>query len=56
VVVAWSFVIRLADENTIYRVGSVTKLITDLMLFQLRDQGKLSLDDPVSVCCLFMRP
>lgn len=41
--------IRLADENTIYRVGSITKLITNLMLFQLRDQGKLSLDDPVSV-------
>lgn len=38
----------LADENTIYRVGSITKLITNLMLFQLRDQGKLSLDDPVS--------
>jgi CubicO group peptidase (beta-lactamase class C family) len=37
------------DTNTIYRVGSITKLITNLMLFQLRDQGKLSLDDPVSV-------
>jgi hypothetical protein len=37
------------DTNTIYRVGSITKLITNLMLFQLRDQGKLSLDNPVSV-------
>jgi len=37
------------DANTIYRVGSITKLITNIMLFQLRDQGKLSLDDPVSV-------
>jgi CubicO group peptidase (beta-lactamase class C family) len=37
------------DTNTIYRVGSITKLITNIMLFQLRDQGKLSLDDPVSV-------
>ncbi|ELR16649.1 betalactamase [Acanthamoeba castellanii str. Neff] len=36
------------DTNTIYRVGSITKLITNIMLFQLRDQGKLSLDDPVS--------
>ncbi|ELR11328.1 beta-lactamase [Acanthamoeba castellanii str. Neff] len=36
------------DANTIYRVGSITKLITNIMLFQLRDQGKLSLDDPVS--------
>lgn len=54
IVACSSFVVRLADENTIYRVGSVTKLITNLMLFQLRDQGKLSLDEPVSVCCLFV--
>jgi CubicO group peptidase (beta-lactamase class C family) len=40
---------RKVDTNTIYRVGSITKLITNVMLFQLRDQGKLSLDEPVSV-------
>ena len=43
---AWD---RQVDTNTIYRIGSITKLITNVMLFQLRDQGKLSIDDPVSV-------
>jgi len=37
----------LADPTTVYRVGSVTKLFTALMLMQLRDAGKLSLDDPI---------
>jgi CubicO group peptidase (beta-lactamase class C family) len=36
-----------ATADTIFRVGSITKLITDLALFQLRDAGKLVLDDPV---------
>ena len=36
-----------ADSATVYRVGSVTKLFTALMLMQLRDAGKLSLDDPI---------
>jgi len=36
-----------ADPKTIYRVGSVTKLFTALMLMQLRDAGKLNLDDPI---------
>jgi CubicO group peptidase (beta-lactamase class C family) len=36
-----------ADENTIYRVASITKLFTATMLMQLRDAGKLSLDDPI---------
>ena len=30
-----------ADQHTIYRVGSVTKLFTATMLMQLRDAGKL---------------
>jgi CubicO group peptidase (beta-lactamase class C family) len=37
------------DANTIFRVGSVTKLVTTLMLFKLRDAGMLSLDDPIHV-------
>src|SRR5215207_726529 len=36
-----------ADPTTVYRVGSVTKLFTALMLMQLRDAGKLTLDDPI---------
>src|SRR5215216_411788 len=36
-----------ADRTTVYRVGSVTKLFTALMLMQLRDAGKLNLDDPI---------
>lgn len=37
----------LADSATVYRVGSVTKLFTALMLMQMRDAGKLNLDDPI---------
>ncbi len=40
---------RPADIHTIYRVGSITKLITNMMMFQVRDEGKLVLDDPVKV-------
>ena len=36
-----------ADSATVYRVGSVTKVFTALMLMQLRDAGKLNLDDPI---------
>jgi CubicO group peptidase (beta-lactamase class C family) len=36
-----------ATADTIYRIGSVTKLFTDTMLMQLRDAGLLNLDDPV---------
>lgn len=35
------------DENTIYRIASITKLFTATMLMQLRDAGKLQLDDPI---------
>ena len=45
---------RTVDSNTIFRIGSITKLITDIMLFKLRDEGKLSLDDPVSVRASFI--
>ena len=34
--------------DTVYRIGSITKLFTSTAIMQLRDQGKLRLDDPVS--------
>ena len=34
------------NADTIYRIGSVTKTFTGLAIETLRDQGKLSLDDP----------
>jgi CubicO group peptidase (beta-lactamase class C family) len=36
-----------ARPDTVYAVGSITKLFTATMLMQLRDAGKLRLDDPV---------
>jgi len=37
-----------ATPGTIYRIASITKLFTATAIMQLRDQGKLHLDDPVS--------
>jgi CubicO group peptidase (beta-lactamase class C family)/D-alanyl-D-alanine dipeptidase len=37
-----------ATSKTIYRVGSVSKLFTDIAVMQLVEQGKLDLDAPVS--------
>jgi CubicO group peptidase (beta-lactamase class C family) len=39
---------RRAGPETVYRVGSVTKLVTAAMLMQLRDAGRLHLDDPIT--------
>ncbi len=36
-----------ATPDTVYAVGSITKLFTATMLMQLRDAGRLRLDDPV---------
>ena len=36
-----------ADERSIYHWGSITKTLTAVAIMQLRDRGKLSLDDPV---------
>lgn len=35
------------DENTIFHLASVTKTFTGIAIMQLRDHGKLNLDDPV---------
>jgi CubicO group peptidase (beta-lactamase class C family)/D-alanyl-D-alanine dipeptidase len=37
-----------ATADTVYRVGSVSKLFTDLAVMQLVEQGRLDLDTPVS--------
>lgn len=37
-----------ATPTTAYRIGSITKLFTSTAILQLRDQGRLRLDDPVS--------
>jgi len=36
-----------ADSSTIYRIASITKTFTALLLMQLVQEGKLKLDDPV---------
>lgn len=33
-----------ANKDTQYRIGSITKVFTSTMIFQLIDEGKLSLD------------
>ncbi len=38
---------RPATADTLYRVGSISKLFTDTAALQLVDSGKLSLDEPV---------
>src|SRR5215472_14626981 len=37
-----------ATADTVYRVGSVSKLFTDIAVMQLVEQGKLDLDEPVT--------
>ena len=39
---------RAADADTLYSICSVSKLFTSLAVMQLRDEGKLNLDDPIS--------
>ena len=36
-----------ADERSVYRCASITKLFTSTMMMILRDAGKLNLDDPI---------
>jgi CubicO group peptidase (beta-lactamase class C family) len=39
----------VADTNTIYRIGSITKTFTAVILMQLVQEGKVRLDDPVEI-------
>ncbi len=39
---------RPIDGDTVYRVGSVSKLFTDIAVMQQVEQGKLKLDQPVT--------
>ena len=36
-----------ADENTIYRVGSISKLFTDLAIMKKRENGDIDIDLPI---------
>ncbi len=38
---------RLANRGTVYRIGSITKMFTAVMLMQLIAAGKIQLSDPV---------
>lgn len=38
---------RPVDANTIFHWGSITKTFTGIAIMQLRDRGRLSLDDPI---------
>src|SRR5689334_24018252 len=38
---------RLANRNTVYRIGSITKPFTAVMLMQLVAAGRVQLSDPV---------
>lgn len=42
----WSHTHGNVTEDTLFRIGSITKAITGVAVLQLRDAGSLSLDDP----------
>src|SRR5512132_1120703 len=39
---------RAPDASTLYRIASITKTITGVAVMQLRDEGRLDLDDPIA--------
>ncbi|MDG1996849.1 MAG: serine hydrolase [Emcibacteraceae bacterium] len=39
---------REASPNTLYRIASNSKLFTSIAILQLRDRGKLNLNDPIN--------
>jgi D-alanyl-D-alanine carboxypeptidase len=38
---------RAPDPSTLYRIASITKTLTGAAIMQLRDEGRLHLDDPI---------
>ena len=38
---------QLVTDRTLFHYGSITKTLTAIAIMQLRDRGKLSLDDPI---------
>jgi CubicO group peptidase (beta-lactamase class C family)/D-alanyl-D-alanine dipeptidase len=47
---------RAADRDTVYRVGSVSKLFTDIGVMQLVEKGELDLDAPIDRYLPSFRP
>lgn len=47
---------RPAAADTLYRIASITKLFTATAILQLRDAGKLQLDDPVAKHLAWFKP
>ena len=45
-----------ADANTVYRVGSVSKLFTDIGIMQLVEKGEVDLDAPITNYLSEFRP
>ena len=39
---------RVPDADTLFRCGSITKTLTATAIMQLRDEGKLAIDDPIA--------
>jgi CubicO group peptidase (beta-lactamase class C family) len=39
---------RALDKHTLFRIGSITKTFTAVLVMQCRDEGLLDLDDPLS--------
>ncbi|MEM7235293.1 MAG: serine hydrolase domain-containing protein, partial [Planctomycetota bacterium] len=47
---------RPATESTVYRVGSISKLFTDIAFLRFVEAGKVGLDDPVQKLLPEFRP
>ncbi len=47
---------KKASLNTVYRIGSVSKLFTDIGIMQLVEQGKIDLDAPITEYLPEFRP
>jgi len=62
--IAWSYGVGTdtahtgisADANTTYRIGSVSKLFTDIVVMQMVEKGLLDLDEPVTTYLPDFRP